>query len=74
MPAAAENPISTPELYATPKNSYGTGKNLLVVGYINTTGVTMNPSFTAYKGKENKTPKLALINAVNVRPVPSLES
>ena len=41
--ATAAYPINTPELYVIPRISYGTLKNLLVLAYTNTTGVTYNP-------------------------------
>ena len=37
-------------------------KNLLVVGYKNTNGVTMKPNLTHSGGRLNKTPKLIVIS------------
>ena len=62
LEATAAQPMKTPELKAIPKTNCGTGKNLLKVGYINTTGVTINPYFTQFQGRENHIPKLTAIS------------
>lgn len=59
--ATAAYPINTPELKAIPNTNYGTLKNLLVFGYINTTGVTIKPYLIHSHGSENNIPKFKAI-------------
>lgn len=66
--AVAAYPIIIPKLKVAPRTSYGNLKNLLVVGYKKTNGVTTNPSFTHSGGKLNSTPKLMAINPVKNAP------
>jgi hypothetical protein len=50
--------MKTPELKVAPNTSWGYAKYLLVVGYINTKGVTIIPNLMHSVGKLNSTPKL----------------